>query len=266
MTDAVSAGMRDLIQAKLKEIEAEEGLRILFAAESGSRAWGFHSPDSDYDVRFVYSRPVSWHLRLDGKRDVVEYPIDDELDLSGWELGKALKLACNSNAVIAEWLQSPIVYMANQEAVSALRSFCGGVLDRRAVTWHYLQLMERQQTRLLAPGGGRRLKRYFYILRPALALRWMRLQQAPVPPMNMQELMLGCHLEGALTAQIDALTRRKAELREKAEEIAETPLIDALITLESQTAKDWLQATSGQRRKADWQAANELHLRFSSQG
>lgn len=84
--------------------------------------------------------------------------------------------------------------------------------------------------------------------------------------MNMQELMLGCHLEGALTAQIDALTRRKAELREKAEEIAETPLIDALITLESQTAKDWLQATSGQRRKADWQAANELHLRFSSQG
>ncbi|MEP2717795.1 nucleotidyltransferase domain-containing protein [Pseudophaeobacter sp.] len=266
MTEAVSAGMRALIQAKLKEIETEEDLRILFAVESGSRAWGFHSPDSDYDVRFVYSRPLSWHLRLDAKRDVVEYPIDDELDLSGWELGKALKLACNSNAVIAEWLQSPIVYLADQSAVSALREFCDGVLDRRAVTWHYVQLMERQQSRLRGPGGEIRLKRYFYILRPALALRWMRLQQAPVPPMNMGELMQGCGLDAALTDQIAGLTRRKAELREKAEAMPDAPLIDALIAEENQAAKDWLQATSGERRRADWQAANQLHQRFSADG
>lgn len=110
----VSSEMRKIIQDRLRQIADEEQALILFAAESGSRAWGFHSNDSDYDVRFVYARPVEWHLSLGKKRDVIERPIDDELDLSGWELGKALNLAMGSNAVIAEWLQSPIVYMERE--------------------------------------------------------------------------------------------------------------------------------------------------------
>jgi predicted nucleotidyltransferase len=263
MTDAVSAQMRRLITARLREIEAEENVRILFAVESGSRAWGFHSRDSDYDVRFVYARPVDWHLRLDQTRDVIERPIDSELDLSGWELGKALKLACNSNAVIAEWLQSPIIYLADPDAVAALTGFCRDVLDRRSVTWHYLQLMTRQQSRLTGPGGGVRLKRYFYVLRPVLSLRWMRLNEQAVPPMDMSGLMSGCDLSGDETAAINELTRRKALVRERAEEGATVPLLDTLIAAEAELAESWLTETAGQRRKVDWAAANALHLRLS---
>ncbi len=83
MNDAVSPEMYALIRDRLRDIAHEENVRILLAVESGSRAWGFHSPDSDYDVRFIYARPVDWHFRLDKRRDVIERPIDEELDLSG---------------------------------------------------------------------------------------------------------------------------------------------------------------------------------------
>ena len=161
MTDPVSPGMKALIRARLTEIAQEEGIRILFAIESGSRAWGFHSPDSDYDVRFVYARPLDWHLSLGKKRDVVERPIDAELDLSGWELSKALTLTLGSNAVIAEWLQSPVTYQDDPAARAALTDFAARALDRKSVSWHYLSLMRRQMARLEAPDGGIRLKRFF---------------------------------------------------------------------------------------------------------
>lgn len=263
MSEAVDARMQALITARLREVAAEEQVKILFAVESGSRAWGFHSPDSDYDVRFVYVRPLAWHLRLDQTRDVIERPIDDDLDLSGWELGKALKLACNSNAVIGEWLQSPVVYIADPTAVEALSDFCRQVLDRRAVTWHYLQLMARQQSRLVGPGGGVRLKRYFYILRPALSLRWMRLHNAPMPPVDMARLSAACDLPQQQLAAMEALTLRKAAVREAAEEAISDPVLDQLIAEEKEAAEAWLARTSGQRRQADWQVANSLHLRLS---
>lgn len=171
MEAAVSQEMRRMIEAELDNIAREEGVRVLFAVESGSRAWGFHSPDSDYDVRFVYTRPEEWHYRLEKKRDVIERPIDDELDISGWELSKALTLALGSNAVIAEWLQSPIVYRREHEAVLSLTSFVRDVLDRHAVMWHYLSLLKRQKSRLIGADGQIRIKRYFYVLRPTLALR-----------------------------------------------------------------------------------------------
>ena len=239
-TDAVSASMQATIAAELDRIEAEEGVRILLAVESGSRAWGFHSPDSDYDVRFVYVRPVEWHLGLGEKRDVIERPIDEELDISGWDLGKALRLALRSNAVIAEWLQSPIVYRADADAVADLTGFCRTALSRRPVTWHYLSLLDRQQSRLTGPGGGIRLKRYFYCLRPALALRWMRLNGSDMPPMDMAALIAGCDLPEPLTASIAELTARKKALSENGEEGGTLPDLDRLIAGERVAAQDWL--------------------------
>lgn len=94
--------MQRLIVDKLHEIEAEEGVRILLAVESGSRAWGFASPDSDYDVRFLYVRRAEDYLRLDAVRDVIERPIDDELDINGWDLQKALRLLYKSNPTLFE--------------------------------------------------------------------------------------------------------------------------------------------------------------------
>ena len=102
--------VREEVNRRLDAIEADSGARILYACESGSRAWGFASADSDYDVRFVYVRPRDWYLSidLDRRRDVIELPIEDELDVNGWDLPKAPRLFRNSNPPLLEWLGSPI--------------------------------------------------------------------------------------------------------------------------------------------------------------
>ena len=107
--------VQDIIPAKLKEIEARENIRVIHCIESGSRAWGFASPDSDYDVRFIYVRPLEYYLRLDKTRDVIEWQLDDTLDINGWDLQKALRLLHSSNPTLFEWNNSPIVYKTTLE-------------------------------------------------------------------------------------------------------------------------------------------------------
>ena len=214
-------------------------------------------------MRFVYARPPEWHYRLGRKRDVVERPIDDELDISGWELGKALTLALGSNAVIAEWLQSPVVYCADARAVAALRDFAGRVLDRKSVTWHYLSLLRRQEQRLLGPDGGVRIKRYFYVLRPALALRWMRLRGAAMPPMDMAQLRAGCDLPDEVTQALDRLSAQKMAAQERAVAAARMALLDDLVVQEVAQAEAWLR-TAPKIPAADfWQEASALHMALS---
>jgi len=255
--------MQALIRARLGDIEAEEDIRILFAIESGSRAWGFHSPDSDYDVRFIYARPLNWHLKLGKKRDVVERPIDDELDLSGWELSKALTLTLGSNAVIAEWLQSPITYCEDATVRDLLTGFASRALNRKSVTWHYLSLQRRQMSRLSAPDGGIRLKRFFYVLRPALALRWMRLNEKSMPPMNMAALRDGANLTADESAALDGLTVQKMQTRERGTTTAVDPILLALAEKEAEAAETWLRTASAPDRAALWDDANHLHRQIT---
>ena len=266
MSDPVSSTMRARILAELDDIETNEGVRILLAVESGSRAWGFHSPDSDYDVRFVYARPLDWHYRLGPKRDVIERPVDAVLDVSGWELSKALELALRSNAVIAEWLQSPIRYRGDAGAVAALRDFAGRALDRAAVTWHYLSLANRQLERLRGPDGGVRLKRYFYVLRPVLALRWMRLNDRSMPPMDMAALRAGCALDAGQSAALDDLTRRKMAVSEQGETGSPDPMLDALTEAELRAARAWLDGSRRDKPPGLWNEASALHLSLSRPG
>ena len=256
---AVSAEMQALIQAELSRIAAEEGVTVLFAVESGSRAWGFHSRDSDYDVRFVYARPADWFLRLDPTRDVIERPISGDLDISGWELGKALTLAVKSNAVLPEWLQSPIRYADLPEARAALTAFCRQTLTRRPVSWHYLSLAERQAERLTSAQGVK-LKRYFYALRPAMALRWMRLHDAAMPPMNLWDLMAGAQIPASVEGWLRQLVARKLEVGEMGFAEATDPAVDALISGELQAARDWLAAPHLPDHPDHWAEANRLHM------
>ena len=265
MTAPVSPAMHTTIRARLDEIERDEDIRILLAIESGSRAWGFHSPDSDYDVRFVYARPPEWHYRLGKKRDVVERPIDDELDISGWELSKALTLALGSNAVIAEWLQSPIVYHANPDAVMAMRGFVDQALSRKSVSWHYVALFERQAKRLAHPDGGIRIKRFFYLLRPALALRWMRVNDRAVPPMTLSVLREGSDLSGQISDAIDALLVLKMAAREKDSVEAVDPVLMHLVNEEADITRDWLSRTPKPDRPDLWDEASRLHMSISQQ-
>lgn len=113
--------MRDLIIKRLHEIEKNEQIRILLAVESGSRAWGFDSPDSDYDVRFIYVRNHSDYLKLEKVRDVIELPIKDLLDINGWDLAKTLRLLYSSNPTLFEWFSSPIVYYENEDFCKKFR-------------------------------------------------------------------------------------------------------------------------------------------------
>lgn len=263
MIDPVSQEMREIIQDNLDQIEAEEGVRIILAVESGSRAWGFHSPNSDYDVRFVYVRPVEWHYRLGKKRDVIERPIDDELDVSGWELSKALELALGSNAVIAEWLQSPIRYRADADAVRQLTEFTGRALTRNSVTWHYRSLLKRQESRVRAPDGSLRVKRWFYMLRPALALRWVRLHERAMPPMDLGRLRAETQLDDDVSKAIDALLVLKMAANEEATVQEVDLVLEGLIQSERQAAEAWL-ATSGKEVSAGLlEEASRLHLSLS---
>lgn len=264
VSTAVCDTMRDAIVAKLAEIEDLEHVRILLAVESGSRAWGFHSPDSDYDVRFIYTRPPEWHYRLGKKRDVIERPIDDDLDLSGWELSKALTLTLGSNAVVAEWLQSPIVYRADATATKALTDFARKSLDRKSVTWHYVNLAQRQIDRLFDAKGRVRIKRYYYILRPVLALRWMRVNAQSMPPMHMDALRDGTHLSQEMSAALDALTVQKMAAKEKGTIDAEPPALKALVTTELEMARGWLAGAPKSDNASLWEKASLLHQNLSS--
>src|SRR5947209_3872560 len=113
--------MKDKIIAKLYEIEKEQSVKILYAVESGSRAWGFASKDSDYDIRFIYVHPIDWYISIEEKRDVIEYPVKDLLDFSGWDIRKALQLYKKSNPPLYEWLVSPIVYLEHGNFAQQLR-------------------------------------------------------------------------------------------------------------------------------------------------
>lgn len=259
MAAPVSDKMKGLIRSELDRIAHDEDVRILFAIESGSRAWGFHSTDSDYDVRFVYARSPDWFLRLDDRRDVIERPISGDLDISGWDLGKALKLALKSNAVLSEWLQSPIRYADEPEARQRMMDFCRRALTRRPVTWHYLSLAEQQRAGV-ATDNGIKLKRYFYVLRPVMALRWMRLHDAATPPMNLWELIAAADVPPTIQTYLKDLVQVKLETGEMGFAEKTDPAADAFIEDELQATRDWL-ARQDDHRPADlWAEANALHI------
>jgi predicted nucleotidyltransferase len=261
----VSPEMHALIQDELHRISRAEGIKVLFAIESGSRAWGFHSHDSDYDVRFVYARPVDWHLRLQDRRDVLEYPISGDLDISGWEVGKALRLALRSNAVLPEWLQSPITYTEDAAARAEILCFCGRVLTRRSVTWHYLSLATRQMEGLRLPNGQIKLKRYLYTIRPVLALRYMRLHDSAMPPMDMTRLMAACALPESVCAYLDDMIAVKRQAGEMGTAASTDVSTDALIENEIAAARDWIATHHDSVKPQDWDDANRLHVLFTYQ-
>ena len=168
------------IKAEIERIAGEENVTIFFACESGSRAWGFESKDSDYDVRFLYFHPLDWYLSVEERRDVIERPINDDLDINGWELSKALRLLRKSNPPLLEWLQSPIIYKEEPQATSALKSLLPTYFSKRNCFYHYLHMAEGNYKEFLKSDMVR-VKKYFYVLRPVLACIWIERFPEPVP-------------------------------------------------------------------------------------
>ncbi|MBE6768083.1 MAG: nucleotidyltransferase domain-containing protein [Ruminococcaceae bacterium] len=171
--------MNDIITSKLKEIEEKENIKILHCVESGSRAWGFASPDSDYDVRFIYLRPKEFYLRLEKTRDVIEWQLDDTLDINGWDIRKALTLLYSSNPTLFEWDASPIVYQTTDEW-ARISEVVHRYFVPQSGLYHYLNTAKRNYTASFK-GETVRFKKYFYVLRPLLACEWILAEGTPPP-------------------------------------------------------------------------------------
>ena len=170
----------DRIKTELARVEKAESVTVLYACESGSRAWGFESDDSDYDVRFIYIRPTRWYLTVQNKSDVIEEPIDDNLDVSGWDVPKSLELLCKSNPPLLEWLQSPIIYLQRSLFVDRLRGLMDEYYSPISCMFHYLH-MAHNNFREYLKGEEIWVKKYFYVLRPVLACLWIERGHGVVP-------------------------------------------------------------------------------------
>lgn len=212
--------MRETILSKLDEIENRENVKILLAVESGSRAWGFASPDSDYDVRFIYVRPKEDYLRLEKTRDVIELPIEGELDINGWDLDKTLRLLRASNPTLFEWFSSPIVYRETAFA-QEFRSIMQRYFSSKRGLSHYLSMASSNYREYLK-GNMVKAKKYFYVLRPVLACRWI-LDKGSPPPMLFSELM-EAELDPVLLPDVNRLL----DLKMNAPEIKTIPKIESI--------------------------------------
>jgi uncharacterized protein len=228
----IDSAVRAEIEARLTALASEEGVRLLLAIESGSRAWGFPSPDSDYDVRFIYVRPRRDYLALRPMRDVIERPIVDEIDLNGWDIRKALELMLKNNSVLSEWIESPIHYRDPHPIIARIAGLEDRYFDPHSYASHYANLGKGAVARWLEQGGDIAVKRYFYALRPALAIRVLRLDPSRRPPMQLQALMARADLPSTLCGEIDRLVELKAETREAGTvtrvEALETMIVDEL--------------------------------------
>lgn len=178
--------MKTTIQQKLAEIEKAHGIDILYSCESGSRAWGFPSPDSDYDVRFIYTRSFEDYLTIQPKKDHLSFPINDELDIYGWDISKVLQLITKSNTTPFEWLQSPVVYKEDATFKDELWALCQNYFCPRNNIHHYLGIAKGALETMA--GGDIKIKKLFYVLRPILAALWC-VERNTISPMSINPLM-----------------------------------------------------------------------------
>ncbi|WP_028400286.1 nucleotidyltransferase domain-containing protein [Ectobacillus panaciterrae] len=195
------------IQNVLQRIEKENDVKIVYAVESGSRAWGFPSKDSDYDVRFLYVHRPEWYLSIDQKRDVLEYPVSNQLDVSGWDIRKSLQLLLKSNPALIEWLRSPIIYKEQYTTAEQLREISTSYISKKASIYHYLH-MAQGNFRDYLQGDIVKIKKYFYVLRPLLACMWLE-KEDTVPPVEFEKLL---HMEGlssSFLCEVHELLQRK---------------------------------------------------------
>lgn len=248
--------MKNLIYKKLQEIEKKENIKILLAVESGSRAWGFASPDSDYDVRFIYVRQKEDYLRLDKIRDVIELPLDDVLDINGWDLQKALRLLYKSNPTLFEWLSSPIVYLETS-FVQELRDIMPQYFSPKSSLYHYISMAEGNY-RTYLKGKMVKAKKYFYVLRPILACRWI-LDKGTPPPVMFSELM-----KDELPDELSGDVKRLIDLKMNSPEVKEIPRIDRLNEYLNESIDEikFIVQSLDEKKEVTWGELNKFFLRM----
>ena len=245
--------MKSEIRKALAKIELDENVRVLLAVESGSRAWGFPSKDSDWDVRFIYLRAPEWYLSVQKRRDVLEFPLCDGLDVNGWDLQKALGLLAKSNPTLLEWLRSPTIYLERPSVAIPLRQAAARFFSQYACMHHYLHMGEGNYAEYLK-GERVRVKKYFYALRPILACRWIA-AHGTIPPMEFDRLVQD-QLPVELRPIVDDLVARK-RAGDELDSGPRIPEINRFLDSEIKKLNSGLPAL-GNPHAEDWEALDLL--------
>lgn len=244
--------MIDEIKRMLEEIEKEQNIRILYAVESGSRAWGFASEDSDYDVRYIYVRRPEEYVRIDERRDTIEGPLDDVMDFSGWDLRKALGLLHKTNPSLIEWAHSPIVYRSTPHW-ERIAQIMPAYFDPLSNMHHYFSMLMGQWNKHMK-GETVNLKKYFYVLRPVLCSRWIEAHGTP-PPVLFDELRAET-LPKELAPLVEELLVRKKAASE-AEYFAHVREMDSFVLSEMARLRKVMEDMEHKAQK-DYEELNKL--------
>jgi len=251
--------MERVIREKLKEIEGQERVRIIGAFESGSRAWGFASPDSDYDVRFIYVRERNDYLRLDEVRDVIEWQLDETLDINGWDLQKTLRLLYKSNPVVFEWCASPIAYKET-ELFQRLKALVPMYFSCKRGAYHYCHMADNNYREYLQTPMVR-LKKYFYVLRPILAAQWI-LRERCSPPMRFADL-----IAHSLSPEIEREVQMLLAMKLDTPEMGLAPKVLVLNEyIEAQLVDIKKRADSLPQEKRSWEPLNQFFVSCLADG
>lgn len=202
--------IEELVGLKLDEIEKAKEVKILYAVESGSRAWGFASPDSDYDVRFIYVHKKDYYLGLEEEKDIIDWELDETLDINGWDLKKALRLFYKSNTALFEWANSPVVYRTTKEW-EGIYQISQTYFCKKNAMYHYYGTANHNFHEYLQ-GELVNYKKYLYVLRPLLACKWIEDKNCPPPVLfhTLAEEILDCEIK----VLVDKLLAEKSKMKE----------------------------------------------------
>ena len=203
--------IKELVLLKIREIEEKENIKVLHAIESGSRAWGFASPDSDYDVRFIYVRNKSFYLSLRENKDFIDWELNEVFDINGWDITKALKLFHKFNATLFEWSNSPIVYYTTNEWEKIYNNVACKYFVCKSALYHYYGTADKNYHQYLCEDMVN-YKKYFYVLRPILACKWIEERKCP-PPVRFEELCNSV-LEADMKGAVEDLLAKKIRMSE----------------------------------------------------
>lgn len=246
------------IKDHLADIEKTHGVTIIHAIESGSRSWGFPSPDSDYDVRFVYAHPKDWYLQVFPERDVIEVPISDELDIAGWDVKKAMQLAAKGNVVIHEWLNTPLVYHSNQVIYQKFKKIIDLSFNPQAAYHHYRSMAKRAWLELQDPQSIK-LKRFFYFMRALLSAQWVVHHQS-MPSVQFEYVLNHSGVADKHIDSIKALIELKSSMNESETSTIDYNMMSYVYDIYEEINKE--QSFNLIQSKLDW---NPLFCRFVKQ-
>ena len=244
--------MKEKILHYLKQIQLENDVEILLACETGSRAWGFPSPDSDYDVRFIYRHQKNWYLSLNEKKDTIERMFENnEFDLSGWDLKKSLNLLWKSNPPLLERIQSPILYISDNVFLSEINELAKSTYSKIATMHHYLSMAKNIFFEIKNEESVK-LKKLFYALRSATACKWIE-ETDEIPPIVFQYMLDRLDISTELRNTIHSLIELKATKNEDYlhhKEIEINSFIENCI-MHASTIVNKLPAAKGEIKKLD---------------